>query len=149
MEISFISLGSSQTFLFPQSMTDAARRFWVLRLTLDSGDALSVDYPCAKCCCNVQSSARPICHSPSRTTKLLLNSNRALRPKPSRHRSSCVIFVTVSFVSSPFVVYARSTCDKVGGEHYLLFLLPSKSSSTFPVEKQTAANYRRSNSHFG
>ena len=34
LEISFISLGSSQTFLLPQSMTDAARRFWVRRLTL-------------------------------------------------------------------------------------------------------------------
>lgn len=34
LEISVASLGSNQTFLFPQSKTDAAKRFWSLKLTL-------------------------------------------------------------------------------------------------------------------
>jgi hypothetical protein len=34
LEISLVSLGSSQILRFPQPTTDAARRFWVVRLTL-------------------------------------------------------------------------------------------------------------------
>jgi hypothetical protein len=34
LEISLTSLGSSQILRFPQPTTEAARRFWVVRLTL-------------------------------------------------------------------------------------------------------------------
>ena len=34
LEISLVSLGSSQILRFPQPTTEAARRFWVVRLTL-------------------------------------------------------------------------------------------------------------------
>lgn len=36
LPISVISLGSSQILFLPQPMTDAARRFWVRRLTLET-----------------------------------------------------------------------------------------------------------------
>ena len=41
-EISLTSFGSSQILRFPQSATDAARRFWVRRLTLQSRQQLVV-----------------------------------------------------------------------------------------------------------
>ena len=37
-EISLTSLGSSQILRFPQPATEAARRFWVRRLTLEIDD---------------------------------------------------------------------------------------------------------------
>jgi hypothetical protein len=39
LEISLTSLGSSQILRWPQPRTDAARRFWVLRLTLQPRDS--------------------------------------------------------------------------------------------------------------
>ena len=48
-EISLTSLGSSQTLPSPQPNTDAARRFWVLRLTLQPDTSQHVcvfDSPC-------------------------------------------------------------------------------------------------------
>jgi hypothetical protein len=42
LEISFTSLGSSQILFFPHPMTEAARRFWVRRLTLHQTSSVIV-----------------------------------------------------------------------------------------------------------